>query len=71
MWLMVQVCYTLKMILNCHGWSDRVLSVTKIRDENDVTDRIGTVYVENDTKLSWLIGSGVDCDEIQIGQQCD
>ena len=31
-------------------------------------DRTGTVYVENDTELSWLIKLSVVCDENQIGQ---
>ena len=33
-----------------------------------MTNYIGSVYTKNDTKLSWSIGLGVDCDENQIGQ---
>ena len=33
-----------------------------------MSDRIGTVYVENETKLSWSIEPGVVCDENQIRQ---
>ena len=35
----------------------------KIRQDNDMNDSIGAVYAKSDTKLSWLIGLGVDCDE--------
>lgn len=35
----------------------------KTRQDNDVTDQIGALYIENDIKLSWLIGPGVVCDE--------
>ena len=31
-------------------------------------DRTGVLYVENDTKLLWQIGSGVVCDEYHRGQ---
>lgn len=43
----------------------------KTRSDNDVADRIDTVYVENETKLSWSIELGVVCDENKIGQQYD
>ena len=33
------------------------------KEDNDVIDHIGAVYVENDTELSWLIGLGVDCEK--------
>ena len=36
-----------------------------------MTDHIGSVYIENDTKMSLLIGSGVVCDENQIVQRRD
>ena len=35
----------------------------KTRHDNDVIDRIGIVYIENDTELSWPIGQGVVYDE--------
>ena len=35
----------------------------KTRHDNDVTDRIGVVYVESDTELLWLIRPGADYDE--------
>ena len=53
----------LKMKLNYHDWSDRVLIVTKIKKNNDVTDHTDAIYVENKTKLSLLIGSSAFYDE--------
>lgn len=35
----------------------------KTKQNNDVTDRIGFVYVKNDIKLSEPIRSGAICDE--------
>ena len=40
----------------------------KTRKYNDVTNCIAAVYDENETKLSWPIKLGDDCDENQIGQ---
>lgn len=37
-------------------WS--IMSVMKIRQDNDMTDRIGAFYIKNDTKLLWLIELG-------------
>ena len=38
----------------------------KTRQDNDVTNRIGIEYTENDNELLWLIESGANCDENQI-----
>ena len=35
----------------------------KTRQDHHMTDCIDAVYVENDIKLSWSIGSGANCDE--------
>ena len=35
----------------------------KTREDNEVTDRTGIVYVKNDIELSWLIRPDVDSDE--------
>lgn len=43
----------------------------KTRQDNDVTNCTMVGYVENDTELLWLIGSGVEYDENKIGQLCD
>ena len=37
----------------------------KIGKENDMTDYIGVIYVENDIELLWLIRSSVVYDENQ------
>ena len=44
----------LKMKLSYSDRSDRVQFVTKTKQNNDVTDCIGVVYVETETKLSDL-----------------
>ena len=36
-----------------------------------MTNHISVVYAKNETDLSWLIGSGANCDENHIGQLCD
>ena len=43
----------------------------KTKQDNDVTDRIRLVYVENKTKLLGPIWLGVVCDENQPRQQHD
>ena len=40
-----------KMILNYHDQLNRVATVTKTRQHNDVTNLIGSIHVENDTEL--------------------
>ena len=37
--------------------------MTKTKNDNDMIDRIGIVYVKNDIELSWPIESGVICDK--------
>ena len=54
----------MKMI--CHDRSDWVPSMTKTRQDNNMTDRTGAVYVENGNELSWPIKSGANYDENQI-----
>ena len=46
------------------SWAiDRVQSVTKTRQDNDMTEQIDVVYVKNDIELSWLMRLGVVFDE--------
>ena len=40
------------MIMNYCDLLDRVQSVTKTKQDDDVTNRIGVVFAENNTKLS-------------------
>ena len=37
--------------------------MTKTKQDNDVTDHIGLVYIENDIELSRTIGSSAISDE--------
>ena len=56
------------MRLNCQDLSDQMLSVTKTRQDNDMTDCISVVYMETKTKLSRFIELGVICYQNQTGQ---
>lgn len=67
MWPNRQMWYTSKMILNCYDRSDQVLFVMKTKHNNDVIDCTDMVYAKNDIELPWLIESGVDSHENQIG----
>ena len=70
LWIL-QLRFTSKTKLNYHDKSDRVRSVTKIRHNNNVTDRIGTVYAENENELSWPIRQGVVYDKNDTQQWRD
>ena len=71
MWPIVWVWSMLKPKLNCWDLSDLVWSVMKTRQDNKVVDSISAIYAENETKLPWLIGSGMISDENQIEQHRD
>ena len=43
----------------------------KTKQDNDVTESIGVIYVKNNIELSWPTGSGADYDENQIRQLHD
>ena len=60
-----------KMILNYHDQLEWVHSVEKTKQDNDVIDHTGVIYVKNDAKLSSSIRSDADCDENQIWQLSD
>ena len=57
-WSIVQVSSTPKMELNCHGQSNSVQTMTKSRQDNNVTDHTGALYAKNETELSWPIRQG-------------
>lgn len=59
------------MILNYQDLSDRGWFVMKIKQDNEMTDRIDATYVKNEIELSWPIGSGVVYDETQAKQWHD
>ena len=60
-----------KTKLSCHDWSDQVWYVIKTRWDNDVTDHIGMLYTENETRLLWLIELGTIYDKNQTKKWCD
>ena len=40
---------------NFRDWSSSVSYMTKMIEDNYMSDHTGVVYIENDTKLSWTI----------------
>ena len=70
-WLIVQMRSTPKMKLSCHDRLDRVWSMTKTRQDNDMTDHIVLFYTKYKTELLGPIYPGVVFDEIQIEQRRD
>ena len=51
--------------------SNRVQSMMKTRQDNDVIDYKGIVYVKNEVELSWLIELSAVYDENQTRQRHD
>ena len=51
----------LEMILKCHDRLDWVESMTKTRQDNNVTDRIGLVDIKIETELSGPIRPSAVC----------
>ena len=70
-WSIIQVRSMSKTKLSCHDRSDRVSSVTKTKQVNNMIDCTSAVYAKNDTELLRQIGSVVDYDKNQIGKQRD
>lgn len=66
-WLMVQIQSTMKTKLRYRDRSNRVWSMMKTREENDVTYHISLVYIETKTKLLGPIYPGVICYENRTG----
>ena len=66
--MIVQVRSTRKMILKCRDLLDRVWSMVKTMQDNNMTDCIGTVYAENEIELSSLIKLGAVGDKNQLEQ---
>ena len=60
-WLIVYVWSMLEMILKCHDRLDWVESMTKTRQDNNVTDRIGSVDIKIETELSGPIRPSAVC----------
>lgn len=59
------------MILNCGDLSDRVGSMAKTKQDNNMIECLGVVYAETETKLSGPIKRGVVCYQNQIEKQHD
>ena len=59
------------MKLNYRDVSDRVQSVMKTSQDNNIIDYIGMVYAKNDTELSWPIGPDAVCFKNQTKQRRD
>ena len=55
MWLIVQVRFTSKIKQHYYDRSNGVQSMKKNTQNNDVTDRIDTIYAKIGTKMSWSI----------------
>ena len=59
------------MKLTYHERFDKVQSMTKSRQDNYVTNRIGAVYTKIETKLSGPIRQDVTYHKNQTEQLCD
>ena len=70
-WPTIQVRFTPKMKLSCHGRLDQVRSVTKTILDNDVIDYIGAIHTKNEGELSGLIELGAIFNEKQTEQLRD
>lgn len=51
MWLIIWVRSTLKSELNCHDRLDKIRSIMKAKQDNDMTDHKGMISIEYNTKL--------------------
>ena len=71
MWPIVHERCTSKTKLSCHDKSYQVWYRTKTKHDNNMTDHIGLVYVENKIELLWLIWQGVIWERNQLEQWCD
>ena len=58
----------LKSELNCHDRSNMLLFITKSKQDNDVIDRIGVIFIEYNTKMSILIEQCAVYDEDETEQ---
>lgn len=54
-WLIVHMRSMLKTKLTYHDWSGQVRSMKKAKQENDMIDCIGAVYVRNEIESLWSI----------------
>ena len=71
MWLIIQVQFTPKMILNFCVRSDQALTMMKTGQDNDMTKHTSAIYAENVTELLCPIKLSAICDKNKTGQQYD
>ena len=69
--MIVQVRSTLKSELNCDDQLNWMWSITKITQDNDVTNSTNVISVEYDIELSRPIEYCVVYDDDEKGQQRD
>lgn len=62
MWLIAQMQSMSKTKLSCHDRLDQVRSMMKRRQENEMTERTGVIYIENEIEKLWSIELGTICD---------
>lgn len=62
-WLIIELKFMLKTIMNSQDWSHMVCSIMKMTQDNNITNRTGAVYAENEIELSQPIGLGAVYDE--------
>lgn len=70
MWLILKTSSTWKTKLSSRDWSN-LRSMTKTKEDNDVTKKTNVVYIKNNIELSWLIWLGVIYEENQTIQWHD
>ena len=58
-WPNIQVHFVLTIKLNCYDRADKVYSMEKTRQENDMTNRIGAVYIKIEIEMSLSIRQDV------------
>ena len=71
MWSIVQVWSPQNTIVNYQDRSDSVRSMTKMRHDNDVTNRTSLLYAKNETEFSWVIWHGTVYDKDQTWHRHD
>lgn len=62
MWLIAQMRSMSKTKLSCHDQLDQVRSMMKRRQENEMTERTGAIYIETEIEKLWSIKLGTICD---------
>ena len=56
-----------RLKLNYRDLSKWVRYVIKTRQDNNITDCIGSIYIKNEIELSWPVGPSAAHDENKMG----